>query len=173
MRFGFQGICAINRSGSYDEPVWRELNLAADATLDDDSDEIDATTRASRGVKQTARSLFSRSATLSLESEADVVPGNSLTGASNIACLIGASRQRQAVCDLAFFDDAVLDEETGIISAGSGIRGLFMVKMTDQQPMGDRWLNEFEVKPGRVQPGVAAYEGKPVLVLDYEIEEEA
>jgi hypothetical protein len=164
--FGFQGVAAINRSGSYDAPVWSVLDLAGDISLDDDSDEVDAGLRSANGVKQTVRSLISRSATLPIEAEAGVVPGNSLTGASNIAALLGASRQRQAVCDLAFFDPGatVVDGE---VTEGIGIRMLSMIKLTDDQPLGDRWLYNFEAKPGRVQAGVAAYVGKAILDTAY------
>jgi hypothetical protein len=164
--FGFQGVAAINRSGSYTSPVWSVLDLAGDISLDDDSDEVDAGLRSANGVKQTVRSLLSRSATLPIEAEQNVTPGNSLTATSNIAALLGASRQRQAVCDLAFFDPGAT-VSGGVVTVGNGIRMLAMIKLTDDQPLGDRWLYNFEAKPGRVQAGVEAYAGKPVLDLDY------
>lgn len=167
IRYGFDGVCAINRSGDYTAPVWKVLDLAGDASIDDDSDEVDASRRSGGGVKQTVRSMFSRSVTLPLESEAGVNPGNSLTATSNLAALLGASRERQAVCDLAFFDDATLSEDGTEVASGSGIRMLAMVKLTDNQPLGDIWKYEFEVKPGRVQPGVASYAGKTALDLEY------
>lgn len=171
IQYGFNGVVAINRSGDYDAPVWHALDVAGDISIDDDSDEIDATTRASNGVKQTVRSLLSRSATIPLESASGVAAGNPLTGGSNLACLLGASRLRQAVCDLAFFDPgATLDAEGDVVTAGTGVRMLSMVKLADNQPMGDRWLYEFEVKPGRVQSGAdASYASAAVLDTAYTI----
>lgn len=170
MRYGFEGVLAINLSGDYDEPEWHVLDVAGDVTVDDDSDEIDATTRRSKGVKQTARSLLSRGFSFALESDAEVTPGDPLEAATPLAALVGAARQRQAVCDLAAFDACEVDEETGLVTEGTGIRCLSMIKLTDQQPMGDRWLHELECKPGRVPASATAYAGKKILDLAYALE---
>ena len=110
MRYGFEGLAAINLTGSPTAPVWTPLNdVCDDVSIEDDGDEVEAGTRRHGGVKQTARARLSRGATLSLPVPTVKSAGNPLTAATAYAALLGASRKRVAVCDLAFFDQWTLD----------------------------------------------------------------
>lgn len=168
MRYGSEQLVAINLTGSPTAPVWTPIDeVCDDVTIDDDGDEVEAGTRHHGGVKQTVRARRSRGATLSLPVPTVKSAGNPLTAATPYAALLGASRQRVAVCDLVFFDQWTLDE-SGAIVAGVGVRMLAAVKAADGEPFGDRAKTDFEVKPGRAHPtSQAAYVGVTPLDLEY------
>jgi len=168
MRYGFEGITCINLSGSPTDPVWSVINdICDDETIDDGSDEIEAGTRKHGGTKQTARGRLSREVTLSVERPDQVVVGDPLSADTPHAALMGAARQRQAVVDLAFFDNWDLNEDGDTVVSGDGIRLLALVKHSHKRPFGDRVVDDFECKPGRAGVGQEGYDDLDPLNLAY------
>ena len=132
-RMGYQANLYLN-TGSPSVPVWSEIDVAGDVTIDDSSDTVDTTVRSTDGVKTSARSLLSTSITFALE--ADETPGTVL------AALLTAARSRSDNVD-------VFASSTDAEAGATGTRMLSLVKLTDSQPMGDRWKYEFELTPAR------------------------
>ena len=159
MRYGFEPTIAIN-TGTPTAPVWAPLDVAADLSIDDDSDEVDVATRRGGGRKDTGRSLLSRGISFAINAPSAPASG------SPPARLLAASRGRDSTVDVCAFDDATLDAE-GLVATGTGVRFAALVKLTDAQPLGDRRLVEVELKPGR-RPASWVAAGLPAIDAAYE-----
>ena len=119
-RMGYQANLYLN-TGSPSVPVWSEIDVAGDVTIDDSSDTVDTTVR---------------STAITFALEADETPGTVL------AALLTAARSRSDNVD-------VFASSTDAEAGATGTRMLSLVKLTDSQPMGDRWKYEFELTPAR------------------------
>jgi hypothetical protein len=78
--------------------------------------------------------------------------------------LLAASGSRQGFVDVCAFDTATVVD--GVVTEGRGTRFAGLVKHADDQPLGDRWLGNFELKPGR-RPSSWAVAGLPALDFAY------
>ena len=105
-----------------------------DVMVEDDSEIIDTTVRSTNGVKTSAKGLLSCKASISLESEAS--PG------SVLAKFRTAAKLRDGFVDLFFSNTDAADGATGT-------RALMLVTRTDEQKMGDRWTEKFDLTPAR------------------------
>jgi hypothetical protein len=140
-RNGYEQTLAIN-TGTATAPTWSVVDVAGDASIDDDSDEVSVGRRSAEDRKQAARSLVSRGIAFAIEAP------TTAAGSTPPARLLAASRSRDGIVDVCAFDSATV--AGGVVTEGRGIRFAALVKHTDDQPLGgDRWLANFELKPGR------------------------
>lgn len=135
MRRGFEGNIYCN-TGSASSPTWTEVDAVGDVTIEDDSEIIDTTVRSTNGIKTSARGLLSVKTSIVLESEASPDSG------SPLAKLRAAAKLRDGFVDLFF-------SNTNAASGATGVRALLLVTRTDEQKMGDRWTEKFDLTPAR------------------------